>query len=121
MQAAIAAAKNGDHANALRLYDELFAQAAKQHLTHPELFVTYANRAASHLAVGQHAEALQVMTVIVYCRHLLSQQSTAHEPLQKVQAGYTAHSFSCLIPTVHIVHVKSSAVLVAYAVLQPTA
>jgi hypothetical protein len=31
-----------------------------RHLSHPQLFVTHSNKAASHLALGQHAAALQV-------------------------------------------------------------
>jgi hypothetical protein len=31
-----------------------------RHVSHPQLFITHSNKAASHLALGQHAAALQV-------------------------------------------------------------
>lgn len=37
---------------------------AARHLSHPELFITHSNKAASHLALGQHAHALQVWTIL---------------------------------------------------------
>lgn len=37
-----------------------FSMHAERHLSHPQLFVTHSNKAASHLALGQHAAALQV-------------------------------------------------------------
>jgi hypothetical protein len=33
---------------------------AERHLTHPQQFITHSNKAASHLALNQHAAALQV-------------------------------------------------------------
>jgi hypothetical protein len=42
------------------LLTQLFDQAAAQHTTHPELFIAHSNKAACHLALGQHREALQV-------------------------------------------------------------
>lgn len=93
VQAAVSAAKDGEHERALELYDQLFAQVAKQHLTHPELFVTYANRAASHLAVGQYAEALQVNACCLpevplhLIMHVTVEPLDNHQPVQIQHRG----------------------------------
>ncbi|WIA22755.1 hypothetical protein OEZ86_009712 [Tetradesmus obliquus] len=58
-KAAVAAIKAGDHQQAITLLSQLFQQAAAQHTTHPELFIAHSNKAACHLALGQHREALQ--------------------------------------------------------------
>ncbi|KAF8066293.1 Art7 [Scenedesmus sp. PABB004] len=57
-KAAVAAAREGDHARALGLLDELFERARAAHLSHPELHVAHSNRAAALLALGRCAEAL---------------------------------------------------------------
>eukprot|EP00775_Hariotina_reticulata_P007705 gene7705-7904_t len=57
-KAAVAAAKHGQHQQALSLFDELIFQLHSKHLTHPDLHVIYSNRSACHLALQQHQQAL---------------------------------------------------------------
>jgi tetratricopeptide (TPR) repeat protein len=58
-QAAVTAAKAHHHDEALSLYAQALAHASANHLSHPQLFITHSNKAASHLALGQHENALQ--------------------------------------------------------------
>lgn len=60
----MAAANNGEHQQALSLFDELIFQLRSKHLTHPDLHVIYSNRAACHLALQQHQQALAVRSRI---------------------------------------------------------
>lgn len=59
----MAAAKQGEYGEALAHYNILFRKLTAQHLTHPELYVTYSNRSACYLALGQYEEARQVCAV----------------------------------------------------------
>ena len=51
--------KGGNPAAAAAAYHILFAKAARQNLTHPELYVCHSNCAAAYLQLGLHEEALR--------------------------------------------------------------
>lgn len=57
MQVGVQLSRAGDHAAAVAAFTRVLDRATREHLTHPDLHVVHANRAASLLALGRHTEA----------------------------------------------------------------